>query len=230
MCFELHKQVAKSGISTCKSYYRCKTCNQTINQKMHKKSHMCGEVYCKTCKDYFDHDHACYMLPVYTEENQNKSDPENDNKKDDRSVYIFFDIECTQDDLIECEFGYQRGEDSLKCINCKKSSCGTYEHKPNLCVAHKVCLECCDKELTPSSICEHCGQNERVFSGSSTLDEFCKWLFSGSNNGATVLCQNFKGYDSFPILQYLLKTKRKLFSNITVAFGMVVSNVSLATP
>jgi hypothetical protein len=44
-----------------------------------------------------------------------------------------------------------------------------------------------------------------VFTGINTVDEFCKWLFSGENNDATVLCHNFKGYDSFPILQYLFK-------------------------
>ncbi|CAC5385562.1 unnamed protein product [Mytilus coruscus] len=37
----------------------------------------------------------------------------------------------------------------------------------------------------------------------NTTNELCQWLFSGDNNGATVLCHNFKGYDSFPILQYL---------------------------
>ena len=29
------------------------------------------------------------------------------------------------------------------------------------------------------------------------------WLFSAENYGATVLCHNFKGYDSYPVLKYL---------------------------
>ena len=74
-----------------------------------------------------------------------------------------------------------------------------------LCVAHKVCSDCFDTELTHNSTCHYCGQNEQVFTGINTVDEFCKWLFSGENNDATVLCHIFKGYDSFPILQYLFK-------------------------
>ena len=85
---------------------------------MHKKEHKCGEVYCKTCKDYFDPDHLCYMLPVCDEADR-KTDPGKKVKNDERQVYIFFDFECTQDDLIQCEAGYQSGQDSIKCVNCK---------------------------------------------------------------------------------------------------------------
>lgn len=204
-CYELHKKSTTNGTSTCKSYYRCKKCNQTVNKKMHKKDHKCGEVYCKTCKDYFDEEHLCYMLPVVDEVKQRKSDSKKNKNDNVVSAYIFSDFECTQDDLIQCETGFQRKQNGLKCVNCEKSNCGTYEHRPNLCVVHKVCLNCYDEELTTNSTCEHCGQNEMVFAGSNTTDEFCKWLFSGSNNGATVLCHNFKVYDSFPILQYFFK-------------------------
>lgn len=48
-----------------------------------------------------------------------------------------------------------------------------------------------------------CGKNERVFQGLETTEQFCQWLFSEQNAGATVICHNFKGYDSYPILQYL---------------------------
>ena len=55
-------------------------------------------------------------------------------------------------------------------------------------------MECCYSE---------CGKNERVFEGLTTTEDFCQWLFSEENTGATVICHNFKGYDSYPILQYL---------------------------
>jgi len=32
---------------------------------------------------------------------------------------------------------------------------------------------------------------------------FVKWLFTEENIGATAICHNFKGYDCYPILQYL---------------------------
>ena len=49
-CYTLHTQATSKGHSTCKSHYRCKFCGQTINKKMHKQEHKCGEIYCKTCK------------------------------------------------------------------------------------------------------------------------------------------------------------------------------------
>ena len=42
-----------------------------------------------------------------------------------------------------------------------------------------------------------------VFAGPNTTEHFCQWLFSGENEGATVIAHNFKGYDSLPILGYL---------------------------
>lgn len=41
------------------------------------------------------------------------------------------------------------------------------------------------------------------FQGTNTQTKFCKWLFSGENKDATLICHNFKGYGSFPILRYL---------------------------
>jgi hypothetical protein len=42
-----------------------------------------------------------------------------------------------------------------------------------------------------------------VFAGPNTTEHFCQWLFSGENEGVTVIAHNFKGYDSLPILGYL---------------------------
>ena len=91
----------------------------------------------------------------------------------------------------------------MKCKHCKQSSCGTRKHKPNLCVVHKVCEACLEGEVDAESWCSRCGKNEHVFGGETTRDDFCRWLFSEENVGAKVLCHNFKGYDSYPILRYL---------------------------
>ena len=48
-------------------------------------------------------------------------------------------------------------------------------------------------------------KESKFFSGDNTLNAFCEWLFSEKNYQATVLCHNFQGYDSYPILQYLYK-------------------------
>ena len=115
-------------------------------------------------------------------------------------TFIFFDFECTQDDHVQCDEGYSPDVFG-KCCHCLKSDCGSYEHMPNFCVVQKVCTLCMDKE----DECEDCGQREYIFSGNNTLNNFCHWLFSEGNYDSTVLCHNFQGYDSYPILQYLYR-------------------------
>ena len=197
-CFRMHmERKSEGGKSTCDMYFKCKDCSQTVNMNRHKHSHRCHEVYCKTCKDFFGEDHLCYMQTVDTEAWLN----ENHNSKRHFS-YIFFDFECTQDDLLQCTQGYTTGK-SNKCRNCGQSWCGTYQHRPNLCVVQKVCELCLQGPVTSDSSCKSCGKNERMFQGRQTTKDFCQWLFSDENVGATVICHNFKGYDSYPILQYL---------------------------
>ena len=81
--------------------------------------------------------------------------------------------------------------------------CGAFEHKPNLCVVYRVCLKCMDQGIDKGSICQTCGKNEFVFAGPNTTQHFCQCLFSGENEGFTVIAHNFKGYDSLPILGYM---------------------------
>lgn len=107
-------------------------------------------------------------------------------------VDIFFDFECTQEDWVECVDGYTPEGDTSRYKNCRKSKC-----------VHKLCLDCLKQNLKPLSECTECGKNELVFSCINATNDFCRWLFSGENDGATVLCHIFKGYDYFPIPQYL---------------------------
>lgn len=97
-CLDMHNAKQDSRKSICQTYFKCKDCNQIINMKKHKKVHVCHEHYCKTCKDYVNEDHQCYMQPV-------ESDVVKE-KKSKTLQYIFFDFECTQDDQLECEDGY----------------------------------------------------------------------------------------------------------------------------
>ncbi|WAR08683.1 LOW QUALITY PROTEIN: hypothetical protein MAR_018641 [Mya arenaria] len=77
-----------------------------------------------------------------------------------------------------CISGLHNGKGG-KCQNCGKSCFGSFQHKPNLCVIHK---------------------NVRVFKSHDTTTEFCKWLFSEENEGATVICHTFKGYSILQLL------------------------------
>ena len=88
------------------------------------------------------------------------------------SKYIFFDLECIQDNQLECSDGYVAGSNNV-CVNCSKSWCGSMKHTPNLCVAHKVCSSCMGNDATPWSECKECGPNEKnIF-----RFQCCKYVF-----------------------------------------------------
>lgn len=195
-CYDFNLKQTDSGNSTCKTHFRCQECSQLINKTKQKSDHICGESYCKICKDYFAEGHLCYMTTV------EDSQPKSKTKQCNSLKYIFFDFECRQEDQIQCDNGCSRNKNN-KCSNCRKSTCGAFAHVPNLCVVQKVCVTCLDKPISPTSTCDHCGPNEHVFSGPDTTALFCKWLFSEENYRATVICHNFKGNDSYPILNYL---------------------------
>ena len=42
-----------------------------------------------------------------------------------------------------------------------------------------------------------------VFRGKNTVAEFCQWLFTPEHDKCIVIAHNFKGYDSYPILNHL---------------------------
>ena len=187
-CFNLHLKRTENGKSTCDVYYRCQLCNQLINRSKHKESHVCGETYCQTCKGCFSDGHQCYMQPV--DEEDCKTD-----KSKKALTYLFFDLECTQESLLQCQEGNLPGVNNT-CVNCKKTWCGTLEHRPNLCVVHKVRTACMNTNVTSSTKCCNCGLNEMVFSGTDTITAFCKWLFSGVNNVKIHVHQSTTAEDS----------------------------------
>ncbi len=129
-------------------------CGKTINKKKRNKQHVCGEMFCKLCEGHFPEGHTCYMLreeetddvPMSIEE---ELVAEHENIK----TYIYFDFECTQNDIIKCDNGYT-ADSTGKCINCGKSTCGAFEHRPNLCIVHKVCTHCMGNDVTTESECE----------------------------------------------------------------------------
>ena len=183
-CFENHllkDSSKKRSLSVCEAIKKCGKCEKNIPKYRFKK-HVCGEFYCTTCGGFFTQKgHLCYMTPVSNKnENQvNDSDPSEGTKKDPPLQFIFFDFESRQE---------------------------TGKHEPNLCIAHKTCEDCFELNSGGSfSICRSCGTKEKIFYGDTCTDSFCNWLFTKENAGSIVICHNFKGYDSYFILDYIYR-------------------------
>lgn len=131
--------------------------------------HICGKKFCPTCFQIRDIRHNRYM-PI----NCRKPVP-----KDDNPLYIFYDLECTQED-------------------CLPGSC-KFVHRPNLCIVHKVCNNCKDKPKT-ENIYSNCRVRERVieFSENSCIvTEFLVFITSlhPKFNRIAIITYNMEGYD-----------------------------------
>ncbi|VDI78916.1 Hypothetical predicted protein [Mytilus galloprovincialis] len=113
-CYEMHKQETSTGKSTCYTNFRCRKCNQSVYTKLHKTAHKCGEHYCKTCKDYVPEEHKCYMLPACPDNidtlKHDVKPGENAKqlKKKHTKTFIFFDFECTQNKVLQCDMGFEK--------------------------------------------------------------------------------------------------------------------------
>ena len=127
-----------------------------------------------------EEDDQCDQEPTHTSlpdlTDAETKDVDTDDKEPSIPKFIMADFECVQQNVV---------------------------HEPNLCVAHRVCIECLDEEVDSVSECDQCGQHESVFWGKGSEVDFCEWLFTEDNEDTTVLFHNFKGYDSYFVLQYL---------------------------
>ena len=178
--------------STCERYQKCPSCAKVIDVLNKKKNafrqpdqrnlddHVCGEVYCPYCKKT-GLKHWCYVQPVM------------DQKCGECGEWVTFphscsgEEECTYEDQTEVRYLFFDVE----------TMPGEEVHEVNLVVAHKVCSQCLHDETIECSVCQ---DRRRVF---RSRDEFCQWLFRPEHRGFTVMAHNFKGYDSYFLLEYL---------------------------
>ena len=52
--------------------------------------------------------------------------------------------------------------------------------------------------------CDGCGFRQKIFSGTSTKEDFCKWLITETHKGFTVIAHNARGYDAYFLYDYLM--------------------------
>ncbi len=216
----------KLNKSLCEKIRRCKDCNLLINYRTARKVdgvpvHNCGLYFCQRCDKEHSNgaDNECFMQPIKEKKGITQKRPadvetevekmdaadrellealeelwcegeEKTSEGEETDTKIFYDFECRQEE--------QLGENKMGPV---------FVHRPNLCVALKVCNLCKEmvKKREFSQCPGHCGQNEWVFAGPNCRDEFCNWLFSEDNRGSIALAHNNKGYDSQFVTQYLIK-------------------------
>ena len=76
----------------------------------------------------------------------------------------------------------------------------THNHKVNLAIAYKVCLQCMDK-LFINERCLECKSPKKF----QSVDEYCEWALDQKNT--IHIAHNAKGYDSVFIFNYIIKNR-----------------------
>ena len=201
-CYDRHKKQKTNGRgknkgidlpSYCSQFWKCPQCSIVIeNQKRNKKSHECGEMFCRICQQYFLNEHDCFMRAEASEVEVDKM--------------LFFDYECMQNTGVHipnlvvamsscsvCE--NNPVTDESKCSECgsRCEYCATWNEKEK------------DFERKPCTNSKSkCGYRKRVFSKSNVNADFYKFLITGHRN-FTVVAHNSKGYDSYFIYNEMMK-------------------------
>ncbi|KAK4874279.1 hypothetical protein RN001_013639 [Aquatica leii] len=163
----------------CKKLKRCRTCFVTTWTAV-DRNHKCGFKFCYICQKQQPVRHFCYMT---------KSVVKN-TKKNLKTLFIFFDLECKQETLVDGTRNH-------------------YLHKPNLCVAAHVCFKCLNDEDINNN-CSTCGTRLNVFNEEPVIS-FLNYVSSISLkfDKITVLAHNFKGYDGCFVLKQIIKEKQR---------------------
>jgi hypothetical protein len=219
-CFDFHKtptaesEIVKDGkkmkvggVSPCDRIHKCK-CGKVVPRVNLDNPHRCGERYCKMCElMVLPDDHKCYMqrangaglsevqeLIVLLESTIQQG-------KADEDTYIQLDELYNSLEEKENNKNKKDKKDEkphqfiIFDYECMLSETG--KHVPNLIVAHSVCAKCFNK----ASFCESRKScKEKVFHGEDCNVKFCEWLL---NKSGVAICHNFKGYDSYFIMDFL---------------------------
>ena len=161
-CFDRHKtKNPKTHFSVCESYWRCPKCKHICCSNQ-KKDHLCGSRICRFCSESVIGVHKCYVKPLEPKQTSGK--------------FLYYDFECTQEEIIVCSAGYEPLDDPNcqtclnaetlcgTCSNCKNCSdrlCGKNMHSVNFVVAQTVCNACHKNDLDAHSTCVECGSRCR---------------------------------------------------------------------
>ncbi len=201
------------GDSVCMKLKRCKECGRCVmKSELPPNKHHCGETYCGVCRDWYTVGavHQCFMQPIKarkTTDNSEKSTDELRIESDDigdtpetARRYLFFDFETIQQDVLR--------ERDISLDGIKYSLGPMFLHKPNYCIARKVCMICkdfwlgscssehkcvgrtCEECQEEKPDCSLCNEHYARFTGEDCRDQFCDFLFREEHKNLTALAHN----------------------------------------
>ena len=212
-CFKLHKTKGHTGQladgvherSICDTRQKCKQCGFTKRSPREFDRHRCGFADCPACKNYVDiASHRCFVqkAPTMKELKERQRNLKRKRHQDD-SPPSKRGAAAAACQTIRAN---EREEDDVE-DNGLPEPCHVYfdieatqtdgRHVANLLVA----------ELEYEKV------ETEIFQGERCVEEFLEWLDSLSSEGRqplTVLAHNFKGYDSYFILQEYHRQSRKV--------------------
>lgn len=178
MCFQyhrtVHQQTETASYSTCNRYQRCINCMVTVDLWNKEKKEI------GTLKNT----HKCYHnFCKYCKKNV-----------DQRTHQCY--IQTIPNETTEEAFHY--------CFFDFETRCLEESHTVNKVVAIKCC-QACHKESDLSIPCQNgqCGRKRlHIF---NNIESFCQWVLSDPLHTMYVfIAHNFKGYDSYPILEWMI--------------------------
>jgi hypothetical protein len=170
------------------AWHSCTTCHRSFASQACYDKHLanatcrliqccaqCGQTFHTYRKHYCGYLHCRQCKKSQPKDHKCHIQPLPHNKETSRQVYLFYDFECMLDDA-------------------KK-------HVPNLCVVNKVCSKCIENDI--KEFCCDCQRQQLIFKGSTTLQDFGTWLFSGKNKGAIAIAHNAQSYDLYLIMDFV---------------------------
>ena len=177
-CFNQHRLVTRqmnnATYSTCQRYQRCPNCMVTVDLWQKDKKQLALLNNCHKC--YF---HICKFCKEVV----------------NQKTHLCY-IQAIPNETKEESFHY--------CFFDFETRCLEEHHKVNKVVTIKCCHACYKEEdLSKPCLEGQCGRKRlKIF---NTIEEFCNWFIDDPLHPMYVfIAHNFKGYDSYPILEWLI--------------------------
>ena len=214
-CFEAHRQkTPKDKPSVCMTYKKCQVCKKQVTGK-EVKHHRCWHTSCPSCKQYVDlRKHQCFIQVIKEESEDVSSTGEEAKEVSEGEVLSTEEQGIEQEEELEIEGDDVEKEEEppLFVYFDVEAKQDTGNHVANLLVAETE-----DGEM-------------KEFKGERCIQDFVNWLEDLQETPGRkliVVAHNFKGYDSYFLLEEYYKQMilpKQLVNGAKILF-MSVGNI-----